>query len=154
MSCDAKHMTIPTLGTVTRAMILALKDAGVTSEEIDYINAHGTGTLENDRIECQAIKKLIGSRIKKVPVSSIKSMLGHTMGTAAAFETAVCCLAIKDGCIPPTINFEEKDSQCDIDCVPNKGRRQKLNVILNNSQAFGGNNACVVVKKISFKNSF
>ncbi len=147
MSCDAQHMTIPTVNGISKAMTKALKSAHVDSKEIDYISAHGTGTIENDVAECKAAEKIFGKRLPEIPMSSIKSMLGHTMGAAAALETIVCCLAIDKQGVPPTINLEEQDPECVIDCVPNKGRKHKVQVALNNSQAFGGNNACLVLRK-------
>ena len=121
--------------------------ARLKADEIDYISAHGTGTPENDRVECVAIKKVFNGAQKQIPVSSIKSMLGHSMGAAAVFETIACCLAIKEGNVPPTINVQNQDPECDIDCVPNRARRQKIKIAFNNSQAFGGNNGCVVFNR-------
>ncbi len=148
MSCDAHHMTSPNSHSVAMAIIKALRSANVNPEDIDYISAHGTGTLENDKAECAAYYEVFGHLKERVPMSSIKSMLGHTMGAAAALESIACCLAIKYGEIPPTINFETKDPLCDIDMVPNKSRRHAVNVALNSSQAFGGNNACLVLRGI------
>lgn len=147
LSCDAVHMTNPSVDGIAKAMRKALQESGLNSGNIDYISAHGTGTSENDKAECQAISKVFGLRAKKIPVSSIKSMLGHTMGAASAIEAIACCLSLNDQIIPPTINFEAPDPQCDIDCVPNKARKHKMNIVLNNSQAFGGNNACVVLRR-------
>ena len=144
MSCDARHMTIPSRTGVVKALKKSLHNAGVRPEEIDYISAHGTGTKENDEIECRALQEVFGERSRTIPASSIKSMLGHTMGAASALESIACCLAIQEQKIPPTINYEKPDSKCKIDCVPNVGRECKMQVVLNNSQAFGGNNACVV----------
>ena len=118
----------------------------IKPNEVDYISAHGTGTRLNDRTESAAIKKIFKDR--KVPVSSIKSMLGHTMGAASAIEALSCCMAIKEGLIPPTINYETPDPECEIDCVPNIARKHDVNIALNNGFAFGGNNACVVIKKV------
>ncbi len=146
MSCDAQHMTISSVGGIAKSIMRSLEDSKLTPKDVDYISAHGTGTTENDAAECQAVKKVFGKELNRIPMSSIKSMLGHTMGAAAALEAAACCLAIKHQEIPPTINFKDKDPQCDIDCVPNKGRKHRVNVALNNSQAFGGNNASVVLK--------
>ncbi|MFH1094312.1 MAG: beta-ketoacyl-[acyl-carrier-protein] synthase family protein [Candidatus Omnitrophota bacterium] len=148
LSCDAYHMTNPQVEGVSACMDSALKRSGITPEEVDYISAHGTGTRFNDRTESISINNIFKNR--KVPVSSIKSMLGHTMGAASAIEAISCCMAIKEGVIPPTINFETPDPECDIDCVPNIARKQKVNIALNNGFAFGGNNACLVIKK--FKN--
>jgi len=148
LSCDAHHMTQPSQEGVEKCFTKALKDADIGIEDVDYISVHGTGTQQNDKTETGAIKKVFGKRYKKIPVSSIKSMLGHTMGAAAAIEAAACCLALQDSVLPPTINFETPDLECDIDCVSNKARKQKVELALNNSCAFGGNNACVVLKKL------
>lgn len=142
LSCDAFHMTIPKRTGMEKAMEKALQNAGVKPEEIDYVSAHGTGTGQNDKEESAAINDLFGKR--KVPVSSIKSMLGHTLGAAAAIEAIACCLAIKYGKIPPTINHKTSDPDCDVDCVPNLARTSVIKNALNNSFAFGGNNSCVV----------
>lgn len=148
LSCDARHMTAASSDGISMAIAQAIEYSKIHIDEVDYISAHGTGTKENDVAECLAIQKVFGKRIKNVPASSIKSMLGHTMGAASAIETITCCLAVKKGTIPPTMNFKERDPECDIDCVPNKARKRKVKVALNNSQAFGGNNACVVVRKV------
>lgn len=147
LSCDASHMTQPTSDGVARCMINAMRDAGITKEGVDYISAHGTGTFINDRTECAAIKEVFGSDYKEIPISSIKSMLGHTMGAASALEAITCALIVKNDIIPPTINFETPDPECDIDCVPNQARKHKVNIALNNSYAFGGNNASLVLSK-------
>ncbi|MDP3143199.1 MAG: beta-ketoacyl-[acyl-carrier-protein] synthase family protein [Candidatus Omnitrophota bacterium] len=147
LSCDAKDMTAASVEGVSRCIEKSLKAANIKPEQVDYINAHGTGTPTNDKVECAAIKKVF-KNYKKIPVSSIKSMLGHTMGAAAAIEAIACCLTIKEGIIPPTINFKTPDPDCDIDCIPNKSRKQTVKIALNNSQAFGGNNACAVLRKI------
>ncbi len=145
LSCDASHMTNPQVDGVVQCMQNALERTNIKSEDIDYISAHGTGTRNNDKAECAAINKIFQNR--RVPVSSIKSMLGHTMGAASAIEAVTCCLAVQNDILPPTINFETPDSECDIDCVPNVARKQKVTTVLNNAFAFGGNNACVVIKK-------
>ncbi len=145
LSCDAYHMTAPKRGGIKKAMQKAINNSGLSINDIDYINAHGTGTIQNDKEEAGAIKELFNSR--RVPASSIKSMLGHCMGAASGIEAATCCLALKDGFIPPTINFKTPDPECDIDCVPNQPRKVKLNAVLNNAFAFGGNNCCVVFGK-------
>lgn len=147
LSCDAKHMTSPSVEGIVQCMKKALKEAGISPQDVDYISAHGTGTPANDRTECAAIKEVFGDRYKEIPVSSIKSMLGHTMGAASAIEAIACSLAIEHSIIPPTINFETPDPECDIDCVPNKARKHEINYALNNSYAFGGNNASVVLKR-------
>jgi 3-oxoacyl-[acyl-carrier-protein] synthase II len=147
LSCDARHMTSPSVDGIVACMRKALKDAGISPEEVDYISAHGTGTLANDRTECAAIKEVFGRHYKEIPISSIKSMLGHTMGAASALEAVACTLTVKNDIIPPTINYETPDPECDIDCVPNTPRRHIVYIALNNSYAFGGNNASVVFKK-------
>jgi 3-oxoacyl-[acyl-carrier-protein] synthase II len=151
MSGDAYHMTAPDPegdGGV-RCMSASLKDAGVKPEDVDYINAHGTSTLYNDKIETLAIKKLFGSHAKKLAVSSTKSVMGHLLGAAGGAELIVCVLALKNGIIPPTINYETPDPDCDLDYVPNKPRAAKLNVVMSNALGFGGHNATLVVKKFS-----
>ncbi|MCK9418178.1 MAG: beta-ketoacyl-[acyl-carrier-protein] synthase family protein [Nitrospirae bacterium] len=147
LSCDAHHMTSSSVDGIKLCMRKALKEAGVSSENIDYISAHGTGTLTNDKNECAAIKEVFGRRCNKIPASSIKSMLGHTMGAASAIEAITCALVVKNDMIPPTINYETPDSECDIDCVPNQSRKHSVTIALNNSYAFGGNNACLVLSK-------
>jgi 3-oxoacyl-[acyl-carrier-protein] synthase II len=147
LSCDAYHMTAPDASGIAWAMKKALRESNIRPEAVDYINAHGTGTPANDLAECLAIKQVFGGHAKKLCISSIKSMLGHTMGAASAIEAIACCLAVKNDIIPPTINYETPDPDCDLDCVPNACRRQKVEVALNNSLAFGGNNACLVLKK-------
>jgi 3-oxoacyl-[acyl-carrier-protein] synthase II len=149
LSCDAHHMTAshPEGEGAARAMLSALKDAGLNPEDVDYISAHGTGTPTNDRLETSSIKRVFGETAPRVPISSAKSMLGHTMGAASAIETAICALAIERGRIPPTINFETKDPDCDLDCVPNHARELTVNVAMNNAYAFGGNNASLILKR-------
>ncbi len=147
ISCDAYHMTNASVEGIVKCMMKAMREAEITADDVSYISAHGTGTLTNDRAECAAIKEVFGSRYKTIPVSSIKSMLGHTMGAASALETIACALAVKDDIIPPTINFGTSDPDCDIDCVPNQARSHSVTIALNNSYAFGGNNASLVLKK-------
>ncbi|MBU1125023.1 MAG: beta-ketoacyl-[acyl-carrier-protein] synthase family protein [Candidatus Omnitrophica bacterium] len=147
LSCDASHMTAPDARGMAKAMAKALYASEVSREDVEYISAHGTGTPANDKAEAQAIKEVFGAHAQSLPTSSIKSMLGHTMGAASAIEAVSCCLSIKYGQIPATINFETPDPDCDIDCVPNASRRAEVTVALNNSSAFGGNNACLVLRK-------
>ncbi len=147
LSCDGHHMTNASVAGIVRCMQNALLSAGITTEDIDYISAHGTGTIANDRTECAALREVFGPRAASVPVSSIKSMLGHTMGAASALESVACALVVREGILPPTINYETPDPECAIDCVPNVARRQEVRTALNNSYAFGGNNASVVIKK-------
>ena len=149
LTCDGTHMTIPSVDGATRVMQRAIQDAGIEPEEVDYISAHGTGTPANDRTECAAIHAVFGSRAYRLPVSSIKSMLGHTMGAASALEAIACVLAIRFGRIPPTTNYQVPDLECQVDCVPNMSRSQHVNIALNNSFAFGGNNASVVFKGVA-----
>ena len=149
MSCDASSMTAPLVCGIARSMKRALQSSGVKPEEIGYISAHGTGTIENDSAECKAAREVFGKNTDKIPMSSIKSMLGHTMGAASALEAIACCLAIARGEVPPTINIEEQDPECRFDCVPNKGRKYTVRIALNNSQAFGGNNASAIFSKVS-----
>ena len=148
LSCDAYHTTAPDPKGIAKAMQKALAESNLSYKDIDYISAHGTGTGPNDKAECQAIKEVFKERSKEVMVSSIKSMLGHTMGAASAIEAVTCCLAVQDDIAPPTINYETPDPDCDIDCVPNKARKAKIDIALNNGFAFGGNNACVVIGKV------
>ena len=145
VSCDSHHMTAahPQADGAIRAMSAAMKESGVGTDDIDYISAHGTGTPTNDRIESLAVRKLFGDRAPQVPMSSIKSMLGHTMGAASAIEAAACAMALDTGWIPPTINHEEPDPDCGLDIVPNQARKTHPKVVLNNAYAFGGNNACL-----------
>ena len=145
LSCDASHMTAPQGDGAVRAMRSALQDAGLTADDISYVSAHGTGTPANDRVEAMAVKQAFGDR--KVPISSIKSMLGHTMGAASAIKAAACALAVWDDQIPPTINLEQLDPECDLDCVPGRSRRIPVEAAMNNAYAFGGNNASVIFRK-------
>jgi 3-oxoacyl-[acyl-carrier-protein] synthase II len=149
MSCDAYHITAPDPqgDGAARAMQEALKDAQLKPEEIDYINAHGTSTKLNDKIETLAIKRALGAHAKKVMVSSTKSMTGHLLGAAGGVEFIACCLAIRDGVVPPTINYEYPDPECDLDYVPNVARKHRLAICLSNSLGFGGHNATLIVKK-------
>ena len=149
MSCDAYHMTAPDPDGdgAARAMLQAMKDAKLNPEDIDYINAHGTSTKLNDKIETLSIKKALGSHAKKVMVSSTKSMTGHLLGASGGVEFVVCCLALKDSVVPPTINYEYPDPDCDLDYVPNTARKVNLDVCMSNSLGFGGHNATLVVKK-------
>jgi 3-oxoacyl-[acyl-carrier-protein] synthase II len=130
-----------------RAMRWALEDAQVTPEEVDYINAHGSSTPLNDAVETKAIKGVFGERAYQIPVSSTKSMLGHAMGASGALETIACTLAIQDGMLPPTINYEFPDPECDLNYVPNQAQEKTVDIALNNSFGLGGQNACLVIKR-------
>ncbi len=148
-SSDAYHISAPEPGGYGRiqAMQAALQDAGISPKVIDYINAHGTSTQLNDLSETQAIKALFGEDAYNIPISAIKSMLGHTMGAAGALEAIACALSLRDQVIPPTINYETPDPQCDLDYVPNRSRRHNMTWALNNSFGLGGQNACLVFKR-------
>lgn len=151
MSGDAYHMTAPDPegdGAI-RCMKLSLEDAGIKPEQVDYINAHGTSTVYNDKIETLAIKKIFGGHAKKMAISSTKSVTGHLLGAAGGVEFIACGLAIRDKVIPPTINYETPDPECDLDYTPNKPKRKEINIALSNSLGFGGHNATVIVKKYS-----
>ena len=146
---DAYHITSPIPGGEggAKAMELAIKDAGIEPSDITYINAHGTSTKYNDHFETDAIKSVFGDAAYKVAVSSTKSMTGHMLGAAGGTEAIVCALAIRDGYIPATINYENPDPECDLDIVPNVGREQEVKYAMSNSLGFGGHNATVVFKK-------
>jgi 3-oxoacyl-[acyl-carrier-protein] synthase II len=150
LSSDGYHMTAPHPqgeGAI-RAMTLALASSELSYRDIDYISAHGTGTPLNDKMETLALKTVFQDKAQDIPCSSVKSMIGHTMGAASAIESVVCCLVIKKGAIPPTINYETKDPECDIDCVPNQARELEVDFALNNSFAFGGNNASIIFGRV------
>jgi 3-oxoacyl-[acyl-carrier-protein] synthase II len=149
LSCDGYHMTggAPDGAGAAKAMVLAIKDSGVQPEEVNYISAHGTGTPTNDLLETIAVKRVFQENAYRIPISSIKSMLGHTMGAASAIEAAVCALAVSNNQIPPTINFTTPDPQCDLDYVPNHARAHEVNVAMSNAYAFGGNNASLVIRR-------
>ena len=145
-SGDASHITTPSLDGPARAMKAALKMAG--EPKIDYINAHGTSTPANDKNETAAIKDIFGSKENCPPVSSIKGQIGHCLGAAGGIEAVTCLMAMRDGIIPPTINYDNPDENCDLDYVPNKARKAELNTIMSNSFGFGGTNGVVIFKKI------
>jgi nodulation protein E len=147
MSSDASDITLPNVDGPTSAMRLALADAGLAPDAIDYINAHGTGTIANDATETKAIHAVFGAHAKKLAVSSTKAMHGHALGAAGGIELAVTLLAMKHGLVPPTINYTGADPACDLDVVPNEPRRRTINAALSNSFAFGGLNAVVAVKR-------
>ena len=151
MSADAYHMTAPdpSGSGAQRAMQSALSDAALKPEEIHYINAHGTSTALNDKIESLAIKNTFGAYAHKVAISSTKSMTGHLLGAAGGVEFVVCCLSIRDSVAHPTINQEVPDPECDLDYVPNISRKMKINTALSNSLGFGGHNATLIAKKFS-----
>lgn len=148
---DAFHMTMPSQDRmqICKAMRLAIEDAGLDNNDIDYINVHGTSTVANDRGETKAIKTVFGNNAYNIPISSTKSMTGHLMGAAGAVELITCILAIKNGVLPPTINLEHADPECDLDYIANKARKKEINTTLSNSFGFGGNNSTIVVKRFN-----
>ncbi|HEY6839063.1 MAG TPA: beta-ketoacyl-ACP synthase II [Geobacteraceae bacterium] len=150
MSCDAYHLTAPAPDGegAARCIKMALSSAGVKPEEVDYINAHGTSTPFNDLFETMAIKKVFGDHARKLMVSSTKSMTGHALGAAGGLEAAFTVMAMDKGVVPPTINYEEPDPECDLDYVPNTARDVKVSCALSNSFGFGGTNASLLFKKI------
>lgn len=147
-NCDAYHITSPDPDGIytAKAIKLALEDAHVNPEEIDYINAHGTSTILNDKMETLAIKKVLGAHARKVAVSSTKSMIGHLLGACGAVELIACVLAIDNEFLPPTINYEHRDPECDLDYVPNKGRSQEIRIAISNNFSFGGKNSVLVIR--------
>ena len=149
MSGDASHITAPAPGGegAVRAIRAALKDANITADQIDYINAHGTSTQLNDKYETMALKAVFGEKAKSIPVSSNKSMIGHLLGATGATELIATILSINNGTIPPTINYQTPDPDCDLDYVPNQARKQPINIAMSNSFGFGGHNAILIVKK-------
>jgi 3-oxoacyl-[acyl-carrier-protein] synthase II len=150
MSSDAYHMTQPSVGGdgPARCMRAALNDAGLNVEDVHYINAHGTSTPAGDKAESDAVKRAFGDQAYKVPVSSTKSMTGHLLGAAGGVEALFCVLAIRDQVIPPTINLDNQDPECDLDFVPHTARDAKIDVALSNSFGFGGTNGTVVFRKL------
>jgi 3-oxoacyl-[acyl-carrier-protein] synthase II len=148
-SCDAHHVVQPDESgeSAVHTMAMALKDAKVDLQGVSYINAHGTSTYLNDAVETKAIKELFGDLAYGIPISSTKSMIGHSLGASGALEAVACVKSITDNIVHPTINHEFPDPSCDLDYVPNVARRIDLNVALSNSFGFGGHNACVVFKK-------
>lgn len=150
MSGDGYHMTAPdpTGDGAKRCMASSVRDAGMQLEDVDYINAHGTSTKLNDKIETLAIKALFKDYAKKIPVSSTKSMMGHLLGAAGGVEAAVCALAIKNGAVPPTTNYEFPDPDCDLDYVPNHPRKKKIDTAMSNALGFGGHNATLVFRRV------
>ena len=148
MSGDAGDIVSPTVEGPTAAMLACLADAGLSTGEIDYINAHGTGTKANDEIETAAIRRAFGADADRISVSSTKSMHGHCMGASGAIEAIACIMAIRDGVVPPTANYRQKDPDCDLDVTPNEARERDVRVALSNAFAFGGTNAVTAFKRV------
>jgi 3-oxoacyl-[acyl-carrier-protein] synthase II len=150
MTGDAYHITAPDPqgSGAFRSMQMAMKKAGIGGQEIGYINAHGTSTELNDKLETAAVKRLLGDHAYKVPMSSTKSMVGHMLGAAGAVEALVCLLSIRDGAMHPTINYENPDPECDLDYVPNTARKGEVKVAMSNSFGFGGHNATLIFRKV------
>jgi 3-oxoacyl-[acyl-carrier-protein] synthase II len=145
-SGDASHITAPSMDGPLRAMQMAYKMAG--EPKVDYVNAHGTSTPANDKNETAALKVLFGSKENCPPVSSIKGQIGHCLGAAGAIEAVTCLMAMRDGVVPPTINYTTPDENCDLDYVPNEARKADLNIVMSNSFGFGGTNGVVIFKKV------
>src|SRR5215471_8785933 len=148
-TADAHHLTAPSPGGegAVRCMRMALRNAGLNPEDVSYINAHGTSTPQGDIAETQAIKSVFGDYARKVAVSSTKGATGHMLGAAGAVEMIACAKAIQTDTVPPTINYETPDPECDLDYVPNTARQMKVNAVVSNSFGFGGHNASIIAKK-------
>lgn len=151
LNSDAYHITSPSPNGegAAKCMGYALKDAGISPDDVDYINAHGTSTKYGDELETSAIKKVFGSHAYKLCLSSTKSMIGHLLGASGGVEAAICALSIQRGIVPPTINLDNPDTECDLDYVPHKARALDVNIAMSNSFGFGGTNACIILKRFS-----
>ena len=149
-TCDAYHITAPAPDGSggTRAMLDAMREAGYKESDRVYVNAHGTGTPMNDKVETMVIKNALGDKAKNALVSSTKSMTGHMLGAAGAIEALACVFALNEGIIPPTINLNEQDAECDLNCVPNTALKADIDLALSNSLGFGGHNACLAFRKV------
>ncbi|MBD3317001.1 MAG: beta-ketoacyl-[acyl-carrier-protein] synthase family protein, partial [Chitinivibrionales bacterium] len=147
---NALHMTgLHPEGTdIAKSIEMVLKDARVNKESVDYVSAHGSGTKQNDTSETAAYKKVFGERAYKIPISSLKSVLGHSLGAATAVELVTCCLGIKHGYVTPTLNIVEKDETCDLDYIPDQGREMAVNCVLKNASGFSGIHSTLVLKKV------
>jgi 3-oxoacyl-[acyl-carrier-protein] synthase II len=151
MSADAHHITTPCPDGdgMARAMEAAIRDAGLSPDDVDYVNAHGTSTPAGDRAEVLAVKRVFGERARQLPVSSTKSVTGHLLGAAGAAETIACLLAIRDDVVPPTINLDDPDPACDLDFVPGVARGLPVRTAMTNSFGFGGHNATLMLRQCS-----
>jgi 3-oxoacyl-(acyl-carrier-protein) synthase len=147
MSADAYHITLPALDGAVRSMRLSLEDAKMAPSEVEYVNAHGTSTPAGDANETQALKEVFGEHARKLPVSSTKSMTGHLLGAAGGIESVITVLTLSKGMVPPTINYETPDPECDLDYVPNTARAVQVHAALTNSFGFGGTNASLIFKR-------
>ena len=147
---DAHHITAPNEDAdgPSRAMAMALRDGGIAATQVQYINAHGTSTHLNDKIETAAIKRVFGAHAKQLCISSTKSMVGHLLGASGAIELAVCAMSIRDNKVHPTINYETPDPDCDLDCVPNVARDLRVDFALSNSLGFGGHNTSLLLGRV------
>jgi 3-oxoacyl-[acyl-carrier-protein] synthase II len=149
LTADAHHITEPdpTGGGVVNAMLIALEDAGMKPGEIDCVNAHGTSTYYNDKGETAAIKQVFGEHAYEIPVHSVKSMLGHLLGAAGAVESIAAVLTIRDGVVPPTINLDNPDPDCDLNYVPHVALKKEINSVMSDNSGFGGHNTALIFKK-------
>ena len=147
MSADANDLTAPDVRGAAMAMRAALADAYLAPEEVDYVNAHGTGTRLNDKTEAAALDEVFGRHLANMPVSSTKSMHGHCLNAAGGVETLMTALALREGVLPPTIGFREADPECPVDCVPNEARTKQIRTAMTNSFAFGGLNAVLLLRR-------
>lgn len=148
MSSDAHHITQPSAEGPAKAIRLALKDAGLNPDQIQYVNAHGTGTAVNDATETRALHLAFGNHARKLAISSTKAMHGHTLGAAGALECSAAILGMTNGFVPPTINYNEPDPDCDLDYTPNTARTLDFEYAISNSFAFGGLNAVLAIRRI------
>ena len=149
MSADAGDLLSPDAGGMLRAIEGALEDGGLAPSDIQYVNAHGTGTAANDETETQALKRAFGDHARTLVISSNKSMIGHALGAAGALELVATLMSMREGLVPPTINYLGPDPACDLDCVPNEARAMAVDAALSNSFAFGGLNAVLAVRKFA-----
>jgi nodulation protein E len=149
MSADAGDLLSPDAAGMLRAINGALSDGGLTTSDVQYVNAHGTGTAANDATETDALKRAFGDSAKSLAISSNKSMIGHALGAAGALELVATLMTVQHGLVPPTINYLGPDPACDLDCVPNKAREMRVDAALSNSFAFGGLNAVLAVRRFS-----